>query len=171
MSHGKLFRDDKGRVVRLVQHFPGSGYEYELLRVDQYAGSSRKALSITIDEGLYRLERTTDGTWLLTQLRSFSPSAPVPEPVAVNDVRLNQRTGMLTYKHPTEGAREVSLRKRISTQDQGVEAFYIFVCLLVPPLWPVLIYLLMRMYARETLYKAQDKVSGFIDAISGAYKE
>lgn len=160
MFDRKLTRDHRGRVITLQSRRSN----FTVLTVKEYQGDTRRPLSVDLN-GHRLLKRREDGTYSISEWNQPSTVQKI-----VTNVRLNQRTGRLTWEY--RGQQEsADIAPRVSNDAKAIEAIIVFAMFLFPPAWPLLMYMLIRWAARDACERLEQRVSKVLDWLYGAYKE
>ena len=142
----------------------GAG-DFEIYEVTSYDDETRRPLTIKLC-GRRSLTLRQDGSYSLSAIDSPSEVESL-----VSNVRLNQRTGRLTWKDDKGLEQALDIKPHVSNDQKAVEAVIIFALFLFPPAWPLLLFMLIRLAIRDACERIERRISTALDWLYGAYDE
>lgn len=161
MFDRQLTRDRMGRVLTLRRRDSKPGME--LLEVLAYRSMTRVPVRLRLPLSSRTLELQADGTYLITEVGESQLNA------FATNLRLNQRTGRLTYTDSLFGDCVVDLPSGRTSEEEVALALWIFACVLVPPAWPLGLLMLAYLMVTTACEAVGRWWTALLDRLFGAY--
>lgn len=161
-SYRIIERDSRRRIVALRDSVLGKT-STPIVAVLGYDGETRRPTSIRV-RGHTTFQRRHDDTYIVTRSQSGSPATST-----ATDVALNQRTGRLTWWDSTNGRSQADLYTG-SGNTLGLKAFLVLCLVLVPPAWPLMLYILLSFVFEDACQRLDERIGSVLDFLTGAYR-